>query len=200
MVRAVHLDDSQQITEVAKHPGNGTFKAAKTGFEGKEEQIGKAVQMALKTMANSAGYQHEMNDALVKARLHAMQFAKDQGLMAEYVAHDIKTMQPINSRVAQIIKKSGDKESALVGLTERTACHYQLVLETESEPGKRRWKSPWGHVLAPCKRLDMFDLTEQEIHEDWFVPRIMGFAKDMGVAVKVSEWNDEGIVELELVD
>lgn len=200
MVRAVHLDDSQQITEVAKHPGTGTFKAAKTGFEGQEVQIGKAVQLALKTMANSAGYQHEMNDALVKARLQAMQFAKDQGLMEEYVAHDIKTMAPINTRVAQIIKKSGDKESALVGLTERTACHYHLVLETEAEPGMRRWKSPWGHVLKACKRLNMFDLTEQEIHETWFVPRTLGYAKDMGVNIKISEWNDDGIIEISLAD
>ncbi|MCP4816440.1 MAG: hypothetical protein GY888_28315 [Planctomycetaceae bacterium] len=109
-------------------------------------------------------------------------------------------MEPINIRVGEIIKRSGDKESALVGLTERTACHYQLVLETESEPGKRRWKSPWGHVLGPCKRLNMFDLTEQEIHETWFIPRIQGYAKDMGVEIKISEWNDDGIVELELVD
>jgi len=200
MVRAVHLDDSQQIAEVAKQTGKAGFKAAKTGFEGKEEQIGKAVHLALKTMANSAGYQHEMNDALVKARLHAIQFAKDHGLMAEYVAHDIKTMSPINTRVATIIERTGDKESALVGLCERTACHYHLVLETEAEPGVRRWKSPWGHVLNACKKLKMFDLTEQEIHEQWFTPRIHGFAKDMGVNVKVSEWNDDGIIEISLAD
>ncbi len=200
MVRAVHLDDSQQITEVAKKKDGSGFKAAKTGFEGKEEQIGKAVQLALKTMANSAGYQHEMNDALVKARLQAMQFAKDQGLMEEYVAHDIKTMEPINSRVKMIIERTGDTESALVGLCERTACHYHLVLETESEPGKRRWKSPWGHVLDACKRLKMFDLTEQEIHEQWFTPRIHGYAKDMGVKVNVSDWNDDGIVEISLAE
>ena len=200
MVRAVHLDDSQQIAEVVKKKDKSGFKAAKTGFEGKEEQIGHAVHLALKTMANSAGYQHEMNDALVKARLHAIQFAKDQGLMAEYVDHDIKTMAPINTRVATIIERTGDKESALVGLCERTACHYHLVFETEAEPGKRRWKSPWGHVLNACKKLDMFDLTEQEIHEQWFTPRILGFAKDMGVNVKVSAWNDDGIIELELVD
>lgn len=200
MVRAVHLDDSQQIAEVAKQKGKAGFKAAKTGFEGKEAEIGHAVQLALKSMANSAGYQHEMNDALVKARLHAMQFAKDQGLMAEYVAHDIKTMSPINTRVGTIIERTGDKESALVGLCERTACHYQLVMETEAEPGKRRWKSPWGHVLNACKRLNMFDLTEQEIHEQWFKPRILGFAKDMGVNVKVSDWNDDGIIELELAE
>jgi hypothetical protein len=200
MTQAVHLDDSQQLSEVAKKPGKSSFKASKTGFEGREEQVGKAVQLALKTMANSAGYQHEMNDALVKARLHAMQFAKDNDLMAEYVAHDIKTMSPINTRVGMIIEKTGDKEAALVGLCERTACHYQLVLETEAEEGKRTFKSPWGNVLDACKRLKMFDLTEQEIHENWYIPRIKGFAKDMGVDVTVSEWNEDGIITLSLPD
>jgi hypothetical protein len=199
MVRAAHLDDSQQLSELVEKP-KSSFKAAKTGFEGREAEVGKAVQLALKTMANSAGYQHEMNDALVKSRLQAMQFAKDQGLMEEYVAHDIKTMEPINQRVGMLIEKTGDKEAALVGLCERTACHYHLVLETEAEPGKRTWKSPWGNVLDACKRLDMFDLTEQEIHETWYIPRIMGYAKEMGVDIKVSDWNDDGIITIEIVD
>jgi hypothetical protein len=199
MSQAVHLDDSELISEVAKKP-KSSFKAAKTGFEGKEAEVGKAVQLALKTLANSAGYQHEMNDALVKARLQAIQFAKDMGMMDKYVEHDVKTMAPINTRVGQIISKTGDTEAALVGLCERTACHYQLVLETEAEPGKRSWKSPWGHVLGPSKRMGMFDLTEQEIHETWFVPRIKGYAKDMGVDIKVSDWNDDGVVTIELVE
>ncbi|MDP6436707.1 MAG: hypothetical protein QF790_08150 [Gammaproteobacteria bacterium] len=200
MVKAVHLDDSDQVAEVAKHPSSSSFKGVKTGFEGREDAIGKAVQMALKTMANSAGYQHEMNDALVKARLHAIQFAKDMGIMDKYVEHDIKTMAPINERVGQIIAKTGDKEAALVGLCERTACHYHLVLETEAEPGKRTWKSPWGNVLNACKRLNMFDLTEQEIHETWYIPRVQGYAKAMGVDIKVSDWNEDGTVTIELAD
>lgn len=201
MVRAVHLDDSQLLeeqTKIAAKTGKSSFKAAKTGFEGKEAEVGKAVQLALKTMANSAGYQHEMNDALVKARLQAMQFAKDNGMMEQYVEHDIKTMRPINTRVGMVIEKTGDLEAALVGLTERTACHYHLVLETESEPGVRRWKSPWGNVLNACKRMEMFDLTEEEIHNTWFKPRIFGYAKDMGVEIEVSDWNDDGIVEIRL--
>jgi hypothetical protein len=197
MVRSAQLDDSEVLSEVVKKP-KSSFKGAKTGFEGKEAEVGKAVQLALKTIANSAGYQHEMNDALVKARLQAIQFAKDHGMMKEYVAHDIKTMGPINERVAMVIEKTGDKEAALVGLCERTACHYQLVLETEAEPGKRTWKSPWGNVLTPSKRMGMFDLTEQEIHETWFVPRVLGFAEAMGVKIKVSDWNDDGIVTVEL--
>ena len=201
MVKAVHLDDSQQLEDQAKaaaKTGKSSFKAAKTGYEGREAEVGKAVQLALKTMANSAGYQHEMNDALVKARLQAMQFAKDNGMMEEYVAHDIKTMSPINTRVGMVIEKTGDLEAALVGLTERTACHYHLVLETEAEPGVRRWKSPWGNVLNACKRMEMFDLTEEEIHNTWFKPRIYGYAKDMGVEIEVSDWNEDGIVEIRL--
>jgi len=199
MAHPQHLDDSQQLSEVVKKP-KSSFKAAKTGFEGREDEIGKAVQLALKTLANSAGYKHEMNDALIKARLQAMQFAKDMGLMKEYVEHDIKTMRPINSRVGQVIANTGDKEAALVGMTERTACHYQLVLETQAEEGKRTWKSPWKNVLGPSVRMGMFTITEKEIHEEWFTPRILGYAKDMGVNVKVSEWNDDGIVSIELID
>jgi hypothetical protein len=99
-----------------------------------------------------------------------------------------------------VIEKTGDKEAALVGMCERTACHYHLVFDTDIEAGKRRWKSPWGNVLDACKRMKMFDLTEQEIHETWYTPRIKGFAKAMGVNIKVSEWRDDGIIELELVD
>ncbi|MEC9376273.1 MAG: hypothetical protein VYA80_07895 [Pseudomonadota bacterium] len=199
MAQAEHLGSSQQLKEILDKP-KSSFKSAKTGFEGREEELGKAIQLAMKTMANSAGYQHESNDALVKARLQAMQFAKDMGLMEEYVSHDIKTMEPINSRVGQVISKTGDKEAALVGLCERTACHYHLVLETEVEPGKRTWKSPWKRVLDACKRMKMFDITEEEIHETWFKPRILGYAKQLGVNVKVSDWNDDGLVSIELAD
>ncbi|MGI9308563.1 MAG: hypothetical protein ACR2P6_04825 [Gammaproteobacteria bacterium] len=198
-----HLDDSHQmknLADEAKKTGKSSFTGAKTGFEGREDDIGKAVQLALKTMASAAGYQHEMNDALVKSRLQAMQFAKDLGIMDKYVEHDVKTMEPINSRVGQIIAKTGDKEAALVGLCERTACHYQLVLETQTETGKRTWKSPWGLVLNACKRMGMFDITEQEIHETWYKPRIEGYAKAMGVNIKVSDWDDSGEVSIEIVD
>jgi len=203
MGQAAHLDDSQQLDNVVEQKQQKkkwTFKGAKTGFEGREDAVGKAVQLALKTMASSAGYEHEMNDALVKARLQAMQFAKDHDMMDEYVAHDVKTMAPINKRVGKLIADTGDKEAALVGLCERTACHYQLVMETHEEPGIRRWKSPWGHVLKACSRMGMFDITEEEIHEQWFKPRIAGFANDLGVKVDVSDWNEDGIIELRLAE
>ncbi len=196
----VQLDDSQKLTELADKPGKSSFKAAKTGFEGREDELGKSIQTVLKTLSNNAGYAHEINDALVKAHLSAIQFAKDNGMLKEYVEHDLKTMGPINQRVAKVIEKTGDKEAALVSLTDRTACHYHLVLETKAEPGKRTWVSPFKRVLEASKRIGQFDLTEQEIHEQWLKPRLLGYARNMGVNLKVSDWNEDGVVTIELVD
>ena len=196
----VQLDDSQKLTELADKPGKSSFKAAKTGFEGREDELGKSIQTVLKTLSNNAGYAHEINDALVKAHLSAIQFAKDNGMLKEYVEHDLKTMEPINRRVGKVIEKTGDKEAALVSLTDRTGCHYQLVLETKAEPGKRTWVSPFKRVLEASKRIGQFDLTEQEIHEQWLKPRLLGYARNMGVNLKVSDWNEDGVVTIELVD
>ena len=41
MVQAVHLDDSQKLTEIVKSK-KSSFKAAKTGFEGREAGKAKA--------------------------------------------------------------------------------------------------------------------------------------------------------------
>ena len=48
--------------------------------------------------------------------------------------------------------------------------------------------------------MEMFDLTEKEIHENWFIPRIKGYAADLGVDVEVSDWNEDGTVEIRLAD
>ena len=136
MTQAVHLDDSQLISEVAKKPAS-SFKAAKTGFEGKEEAVGKAVQLALKTMANSAGYQHEMNDALVKARLQAIQFAKDMGIMDKYVEHDIKTMALLGKYYAY--KIAGATQLAMYRETRDKK--YQDLAIAQLEQAMEAWKN-----------------------------------------------------------
>jgi hypothetical protein len=171
-----------------------------SGFEGREPELGRALNVMLKTLSNTAGYAHEVNDALVKMHLNAMQFAKDQGKIEEWVEHDIKTMSPINKRMANIIRKTGQKEIALVGLFDRTACFYQLALETESEPGMRRWKEPFGYVLAQAKRIDQFDLTVEEIHDKFFRPRFLGYAKEMGVELEISDIDEDGWITCRLVD
>jgi hypothetical protein len=181
-------------------PPAGALDGMTSGFEGREELLGKNIALVLKTIGNAAPYQHEMNDALVKALLTMLQFAKNLGKLDELVAHDAATMRPLLERVKGIIEKTGNRELALVALCERTACHYQLVLETKEEPGRRTFKAPYRVVLEASRRLGQFDLTEEEVHNQWTIPRYTTHAAMMGVNVKVSPWSPNGIITLELVD
>jgi hypothetical protein len=171
-----------------------------SGFEGREDELGRAVSVVLKMLGNRAGYDHEINDPLVKAHLLAIQFAKNRGALAEYVEHDLRTMLPINLRMRQIIEKTGNREIALVGLFDRTACHYGLALTSSGEGRRRSWQEPFGRVLAECRKIGQFDLTEQEIHEQWTRPRLVGYARAMGVEVRVSDIGPDGTITVELVD
>ncbi len=179
-------------------PPSGDFPGMSTGVEGREEDLGRSVAVVLKTLKNTEPYEHEINDALIKARLQAMQFARDHGLMEEYVAHDVRTMKPLTDRMKALIEKTGRNEIALIGIFDRTACHYQLCLENESGPGMRRWRSPFRRVLAMCRRLGQFDLTEEWIHENWTRPRLLGYAEAMGVEMRVSHWRPDGWLTAEV--
>lgn len=163
-----------------------------SGFEGREELLGRGLVQLLKTVIADAPYQHHLNDAAMKAHLNAIQFAKNHGMLPQLVAHDVKTLAPVNKRVGQLVAKTGNAEYGLVALFERTDCWYQLVLEWKVEPGRRTWRSPFHTVLDMGRRIGQFDLTEQEIHQDWTVPRIEGYAADIGIKVKVSPWHESG--------
>ena len=194
---------SPAIAEVPPHAPKaaaGTSNQYKTlsGFEGREEELGRSMSIVLKMLGNQAGYAHEMNDPLVKAHLLAIQFAKNQGLLAEYIAHDIRTMAPINLRMRQIIEKTGHPEIALVALFDRTACHYALALTSTGDGNSRTWKDPFGMVLGMCRKLGQFDLTSQEIHETWTTPRLLGYGAAMGVQLKVTPWQDDGMISCSL--
>ena len=183
---------------VSGGPPPGAFAGAQSGLEGREEELGKSMAVLLKTLRNTQPYAHEINDALIKAHLQAMQFAKDHGMMDEFVAHDIKTMEPLNERMRGLIEKTGQREIALIGMFDRTACHYQLCLDNESSPGVRRWRSPFGRVLAACRKLGQFDFSEEWIHENWTRPRLLAYAESMGVEVRVSHWQSDGWLTAEL--
>ena len=49
-------------------------KAMKSGFEGREAELGLAMSVVFKTLQNVTPYRHEINDALVKAWLTSIQF------------------------------------------------------------------------------------------------------------------------------
>ena len=195
----------QKIAEVPPHEGRaGKSEADKyktlSGFEGREDELGRSMSIVLKMLGNHAGYAHEINDPLVKAHLLAIQYAKNgPGGIAGYVEHDIRTMLPINLRMKQIIEKTGNREVALVGLFDRTACHYGLALTHSGEGMKRSWKEPFGHVLKECRKIGQFDLTVEEIHDQWTRPRLVGYARSMGVELRVSDIGADGTITAELI-
>ena len=170
------------IAEVPPHAPKAAAGAANqyktlSGFEGHEEELGRSMSILLKMLGNHAGYAHEMNDPLVKAHLLAIQFAKNQGKLADYIAHDI----------------------ALVALFDRTACHYALALTSTGDGDSRTWKDPFGWVLTQCHKIGQFDLTSQEIHETWTTPRLLGYGEAMGVKLKVTAWQEDGMITCSLI-
>lgn len=169
-----------------------------TRFEGREALLGQGLVQLLKTVITDVPYQHHLNDAVVKAHLVAIQFAKNQGLLPQLVEHDIKTLSPINRRIAQMITATSNPEYGLVAMFERTDCFYQLVLEWKSEPGRRHWRSPFRTVLEMGGGIGQFDLTEREVHEQWTTPRLLGYARDLGIQVTVSPWSEDGWLTCEL--
>ncbi|MGA0018885.1 MAG: hypothetical protein ACO3IL_02705, partial [Steroidobacteraceae bacterium] len=120
--------------------------ATSSGFEGREKMLGTAVSVAIRTLNDTAPYPHDMNDALVKMHLGSVQFAKNQGVVNEYVTHDIKTMAPMLQRLKGMIDSTGEKEIALAGIFDRTTCLYQLCMDLHSEPGKRSFTFPYSKV------------------------------------------------------
>jgi hypothetical protein len=169
------------------------------GFEGNEALLGQAVNIVIKTLRQTRPYQHQINGALLLATLGAIQFAKNKNILDEYVSHDRKMMEPINQRMNKLIQETGNRELALEAVFDITECHYQLVLETRIERGKRTWISPYRDSLAACVRIGQMDMTEKEVHEGWTKPRLLGYAEDMGVEFKVSDMAEDGTITCELV-
>ena len=179
-------------------PGGVTGIAS--GFEGREDELGRAVALAIRTLKDAMPYQHEMNDALVKMHLNSVQFAKNKGLARQYVEHDVRTMQPMLQRIRAMIDQTGDRELALVGMFDRTSCLYQLCLDLEAAPGRRSFSFPFSRVLEISRKIGQFDLTDAEVHETWLKPRLQGYAEVLGVRIHVSDIGPDNKVTVTLAD
>jgi len=165
-------------------------------FSGSELEVGLATSKMIKTLNSNSAYQHEMNDALVKMTLEFMQYAKNTGGLEKVARQDAMTQFPMLSRVGDIIEKTGKTELALVAITDQTTCFFQLMGKIERSPGMITYRAPYGNVLEQTRRLDMHDLTEQEIHEQWTMPHIEVWSDILGVEIKITDWQEDGMVTL----
>jgi hypothetical protein len=175
-----------------------TMSNDKIDLTGRASELGDNVNTVVKTMLKTQGYDHELNDALVKAWLGQYQFAKNNGLLKEFVEAEARNQSPMLLRVKKMIEMTGNRELALMSVFEHTSCYFHLVHDTTIEPGKRTYKSPYSRVLNPSKRLGIFDLTVKEIHENITIPRMNAYGKLLGVTFNVSEWRDDGMITVTL--
>jgi hypothetical protein len=168
----------------------------KYDFKGQELVVGLAASKMIKTLNSNSAYQHEMNDALVKMTLEFMQHAKTEGRLEEIAREDAMTQFPMLSRVGKFVDKTGNKELALAAITDQTTCFFQLAGLVERGPGMVTYRAPYGHVLEQTRRMDMHDLTEQEIHEQWTMPHIEVWSDILGVEIKITGWQDDGMITI----
>lgn len=163
-----------------------------TGLEGREEEFSRAVLNVIKTLSDRFPYAHEMNDALVKAWLQSIQFAKDQNLMAEFIQKDIDIMEPVNKRLGQLIQMTSQPEIALEAVAGWSPCHHHLVVtDTLKRPGSRTFLSPFKLVLDAGRGIGQFDFDEKYIHDNWMTPRMRGYSDALGVKLDVKPWDEE---------
>ena len=169
------------------HSKDKKLVAPTSGYEGMEDQLARAMNVVLMTLNERSAYQHDINDALVKMILTTIQFAKDNDMIDELIANEVETTRPLLERVRRNYLKTGQLDTAMVGMIDRTACAYQLYLKIDKTDAERSWESPFGLVLEQTRRMGQHDLTEQEVHDIWIKKRYHAFAEVVGVELSISD-------------
>ena len=108
-------------------------------------------------------------------------------------------MQPLLQRLKGLIDKTGDPEIALVGMFDRTTCLSQLCLDLSGSQGQREFIFPFTTVLTISRRMGQFDMSDGEAHRLWIKPRLLGYAKVIGVGIDVSDIAADGEVVVRLL-
>ena len=182
------------------HKEGKKLTAASSGFEGREEMLGRAMSVVLKSLNETKPYQHDINDALIKMILTTIQFAKNNDMIDELIENEVQVTLPMLERVRDNYQRTGEIEAVMVGMIDRTACAYQLFLDIERGDAERSWTSPFGLVLDQTVRLGQHDLTEEEVHEIWIKRRFNAFAEVIGVELEISDIGQDGMVSIKVVD
>jgi len=167
-----------------------------------DEALGRYILTAVKTMNHNASYQHEYNDALVKLHLTAVSFAKETDMYEELVDVDVKTTEYMMKRIGSAIKMTGREDFALMAIFEQTTCFFQLVDDLQwNSPTSITYTTPFSRVLEASQKVDIFaGLTEEEVHNNYTVPRYMAYAEIMGVELEVSPLGENGEITVSLVN
>jgi len=180
---------------LAKYAG-----ASENLVAGREAEFGRAITNVARTFQMTASYEHRANDALVKRDLEWLQYLKDKGQLADAVQHDIKIKTPLFVRRGEWIRKTGNVALALDSMTD-ASCFRDMVVATGFTKTSTRlsYVSPYKEVLDAGTKRGMFTITEQEIHEQFTIPTLKGYAEVLGVDVEISEWNADRVITISVV-
>ena len=167
-----------------------------------DEEMGRYLLAAVKTTNHNGSYQHQYNDALVKLHLTAVSFAKEFDMYDELVENDVKTTEFMMKRIGGAIKMTGREDFALMAIFEQTTCFFQLVDDLQwNSPTSVTYTTPFGRVIDVSQKVGIFtNLTEEEVHNNYIIPRYMAYAEIMGVKLDVSPLGANGEITVTLVN
>ena len=105
-------------------------------------------------------------------------------------------------RIGSAIKMTGREDFALMAIFEQTTCFFQLVDELQwNSPTSVTYTTPFTRVIEASQKVGIFaDLTEEEVHNNYTVPRYKAYAEIMGVEIDVSPLGDNGEITVSLVN
>jgi hypothetical protein len=167
-----------------------------------DEELGRYILTAVKTTNHNSSYQHQYNDALVKLHLTAVSFAKEIDMYDQLVENDVKTTEYMMKRIGSAIKMTGREDFALMAIFEQTTCFFQLVDELEwNSPTSITYTTPFSRVMEASQKVGIFaNLTEEEVHSNYTIPRYLAYAEIMGVKLDVSPLGANGEITVAIVD
>jgi len=167
-----------------------------------DEALGRYLLIAVKTMNHNASYQHEFNDALIKLHLTAVSFAKETDMYEELVENDVRTTEYMMKRIGSAIEMTGREDFALMAIFEQTTCFFQLVDDLQWNGSTSvTYTTPFSRVMEASQKVGIFaNLTEEEVHNNYTIPRYMAYAEIMGVKLDVSPLGANGEITVTLVN
>lgn len=155
------------------------------GFSQRED-LADAIKVLVKTYSDTKPYPHKFNDALVKMHLRNLDFVVRQGIWKERAEHYVWTLGVVVDRhIKKGIEMFG-KDAFLWGNFERTSCSYQLYEHIEIKDGERAVPCPFKPILDQIQKgMGTYRITWDDVHNKWCIPVWEGFAKNVGVKIKV---------------
>ena len=123
------------IVQGSDHQKINELKAgASSGYEGREELLGRAISVVLKSLNESEPYQHDVNDALIKMILTTIQFAKNHDMIDQLIkkrvpgkrVHGNATHRHSTTWPREVPRKVSRKDSRK-GSCPKTLIHLDLI-------------------------------------------------------------------------